>query len=237
MTRVEYSSDLVRQWRIEAMRAASGHCDDDAPAGWSVARGDPAVLARPFSRLRSRPGWRLRAYRYRSGDDGHSIVFGLPEHIKLPEPDDPTHEPPPPQHALADALGAITGDESAESYLQASVLRRELGDFCARGHGANWRLHHMLGADAWPDPPIDSVSPSQQRPAGVPQMWSWSGAMPHTLAPVVLATGAGIVVTFTTYTALDTEQILRHSDVYSSGSYAATSSVETLATGRPGYRI
>ena len=234
--RTEVPAETMERWRLEAYNQARAQCED-GPRGWSVAGGEPAAALIPFPALGLREGMILRAYVYRNSGNAHSRVLAVPAELTLPAPADPDAEPPPPPGALGDPMEAVTGDGSAQSYAQASILQRELADFCARGHGTSWRLHHVLGADIWADPPLTDVSPSQRLPSGVPQMWSWNGQLPRSFVPAVIDSPAGVLVTFFTYTALDVEQIVRHTDIYQPGHYAASHEQDVVGTGRNGYRI
>jgi hypothetical protein len=197
----------MERWRLEAYNQTLAQCGD-GPRGWALAAGDPAAALIPFPALRLREGMTLRAYIYRNGGNAHSRVLAAPAELTLPAPPDPDVEPPTPDGARGDPMEAVTGDGSAQSYAQASILQRELADFCARGHGTSGRLHHVLGDEIWADPPLTDVSPSQRLPSGIPQMWSWNAQLPRSFVPAVIESPAGVLVTFFTYTALDVEQIV-----------------------------
>jgi|GEM_PF-6424645 hypothetical protein len=126
----------IAAWREAAARSQRRRPLPALSNGWSVSDGTPGDVVVAFDRLHLRPGFELRAYRMQWGRDGESRVFALPAGAELPEPSG--DEPAPPPQALADPMDAIEGDGSALSYLQASILARELDDFEAFGHGERW---------------------------------------------------------------------------------------------------
>jgi hypothetical protein len=42
-------------------------------------------------------------------------------------------------------MDAIPGDGTPESYMEASLLMRELGEFGALWHGRSWGTHEIIG--------------------------------------------------------------------------------------------
>lgn len=138
-----------------------------------VAKGDPAAVLSPFKLLALRRGFTLSAYGYTNKGNRRALVVGLPAAQTLVEPpDDSERSPPIPEVALHDPMGAIVGDGSDESYLQSSVLARELDSLYARGHAVGWRRHQILDVEAWPGPPLTDVSPSHPRATGSPETWT-----------------------------------------------------------------
>jgi hypothetical protein len=224
----------IERWRREANRRWAGAVPGDAPDGWSACPVDPAVVLPAFARLELRSGYHLGAYLYRSAGNSNTSVYALPLDARLPPPA-ARDEPPPPAGALGDVMDAITGDGSAESYLQASVLARELEEFGAAGHGMRWTVTHVLDADVWDEP--GELSPSRPRPTLPPEQYRWSARIPEDFRPTVVDHNGQVVVRFFTYCALGQEEIVEHVDVYDRGDYAARPTDEVLATGDRGFRL
>ena len=94
--------------------------------GWSKSIVDPAAVLAVFDALRLKPGFALRAYLFRKGDNGNGFVWALPESAEFPAPDalpmlgDRFLNPPKPPAALDDVMEVIEGDGSPWSYISAS---------------------------------------------------------------------------------------------------------------------
>ncbi|MEQ8786998.1 MAG: hypothetical protein RIC55_11890 [Pirellulaceae bacterium] len=219
---------------------------ETAPPGWSKSRVDPARVVAMFSALRVRDGYVLRAYQFREEGNGNGFVWALPADAEFPEPEDCPRldyhflRPPKPLDALDDVMEAITGDDSAASYLQASLLRRELKDFGVGWHGIEWGAHTLLDEEPWAaGPPRDDESP-MARPMSERREWRWSEAPPESWRPQVLLEKDRAIVTFYTYTPLaksgegdelEKERILRHTDTYRRGKYRALATETKIAEG------
>ena len=98
--------------------------------------------------LRIKPGYVLRAYQFYEGGNGNAFVYAVPKTEPFPDPQEcqarsPSHflGPPVPPNALPTVAEAIEGDNSPWSYLQASILVRELQEFGAMWHGVTWGTH------------------------------------------------------------------------------------------------
>lgn len=232
---MEFSQATIQSWRSLANRAWSKLVPAQAPKGWSICPVDPAILLPAFPRLFLLPRMRLQAYQYRWGRDGHALVYALPAGQELPAPALESEEPPRPAGALSDVMGAIGGDASLESYLQASILGRELQEFCAMGHGRMWSFYAVLGEDVWSNP--GSISPNRTSPAEIPQRYTWSQKMPADFLPRAEQTGSEIRVTFYTYTGLSLEEIVLNEDTFQAGTYTFSSNPQLLAKGNQGFRI
>lgn len=136
---------------------------------------------------------------------------------------------------------ALTGDGSPWSYLCASMLVRELGDFGAVRHGYRWATHVMLFADPWAPGKrkpagVRSIPGLLSRPGGRREDWRWLTAPPDDWRPTYSRGGDGRpVVSFFTYSGLARETIYRHEDTYAPGSYAFRSAMSRVAEGGPGF--
>jgi hypothetical protein len=234
---VKFSAETIMKWRQSARQTWTGHFPEEAPEGWSISPSDPSPVVNTFKGLRLRPGLTLRAYQYRWGHDSHTIVLALPAGERLPPVERRIDQPVRPPAALAEVMEAIEGDNSLPSYMQASILRRELKEFGAFGHGSEWNLYHILGQDIWVTPPLPDVSPTQATPSGTPQTWEWLIPQPEDYRPGVERKNNEVCVTFYVYSALGQEQISRCEDVFEIGKYSFQTNQQTIAVSSRGYII
>jgi hypothetical protein len=136
-----FSVEEVILARTRALALGAG--EYRGPEGWSRTPCDPMKVLGAFPSLHVRSGWVLRAYQYVHGDDASGLVFAMPEDAPMPEPstcmvdDDVMRSYPEPGSAV-DPMEAIDGDGSAWSYLCASLLFRELTDYCSLGDDRVW---------------------------------------------------------------------------------------------------
>jgi hypothetical protein len=232
-----FDADVVTGWRRAARQSWLDQWCAAPPEGWSVSRLDLGRLVTAFDRLRLAPDHALRAYQHRQRNDGRAVAYAVPAEAALPPVDPTAREPPAPASALPDLMDAIEGDGSPESHLQASILRREIAEAGAFGHGSTWQLHHVLGRDAWTGPQREGTSPAESSPSRSSEGYEWSASPPDDYRPTVEADGA-VLVRFHTYVGVGAERIVRHEDVYATpGRYAADTHSEILATGPSGYLL
>lgn len=213
----------------------------DEPAGWAKSPVDPTRIVGFFPSLRLRPGYVLRAYVFREDGNANGVVWALPADAEFPEPEDcPKLEnhllrAPKPWDAIDDVMEAIEGDGSQWSYVAASLLRRELAEFGARGHGCRWSLHAVLEQDPFRDVPADESDPGLDRPTTPASQWEWTEPQPRDWAPQVRMEQDRVTVTFYTYCGLETQTIYRHTDIYRPGKYRPRVAEQKIATGGPGF--
>ena len=233
-----FPGKVITQLRGKASRAA--RAPEDCPDGWSISAVDPMAVLAVFKPLRLKDGFVLRAYQFREGGNGNAFVWAMPVDADFPDPEECPRlegvflEPPKPPLALDHVMDAIDGDRSPWSYMCASILARELGEFGAMWHGCNWSTHTVLGANPW--------NPTRRKKkSGVVHWmsplteWVWAERSPKAWSPSVDAGEATTVVTFYTFSQLGQEAIYRHTDTYEPGSYRFYSERATLATGPDGY--
>jgi hypothetical protein len=240
------SAAKIKELRQKAVELTlPGEDDDPEPEGWSKSWHDPLKVVELFRPLRVKKDHVLRAYLHREGGNGFGVVWALPADSEYPEPKDcPRLEHhylrlPKPWDALDDTMEAIEGDDSAWSYLAASLLRRELGEFGALWHGIQWGTHVLLDDNPWAGgPPRDDELP-RQRPDSQPHQWKWFEVQPANWAPQVRLEPDRAIVTFYTYTALaggddgeiERERIIRHTDTYRRGKYRSMTVEKKIAEG------
>lgn len=208
----------------EKVRALTQDGLEDLPEGWTKGRRDVAQVTALFPTLKLRAGFRLVAYVFREGGNGSGFVWALPLDAEFPEPADcpklETHflNPPKPFDAL-EPSEIFDGDGSPDSYLHASLLRRELHDYAASWHGLVWSAHTIL--DAFPKVRDENDANSDPlKQTGTPKnLWKWKEPEPLDYNPTVRFDGDRVTVTFFTFCPLERERIFRHVDVYRRSKY------------------
>lgn len=217
------------------LEALSIHFDGLIEEGWQLAPFDPSQLLSATPTLGLHAGYRLVAYLYRDGRHGNGVVWAIPaedealEPQECPQTDLPRHswtldhapdlDPPRPPNALYDWMDALTGDGSADAYLSASLLARELAELGATGHGAYW----------------DDFTILDEAPSG--PTWDWLSAAPQDWRPQVQFQPDFISVAFYTVNHMGTRRITRHHDRYASGGTLRFDSDEqVIAVAGPGGR-
>jgi hypothetical protein len=222
--------------RINRLRQAAARLckvPEDTPEGWSVSRVDPNLVLAAFKALRLKPGWTLCAYQFVQDENGNGFVYAVPANALVPAPEQcPRNEdrflaPPVPPGGV-EPLEAVEGDGSPWSYMSASLFAREIREFGAIWHGCDWVDHAILGAN-----PL--ASSGRSRLTHTPEAeWEWKDAEPTEWTPTVM-TGDMVRVRFYTFTALGSERIIYHEDVYALGKYLPTSHAAVIAVGGAGF--
>lgn len=189
-----------------------------------------------FDRLRLRPGFVLRAYLYGWDDNGFGIVYAAPAKSRFlnysvcPRDHSRRTSPPVPPEALPDVMMAIEGDDSDLSYLQASMLYRQLKEFGAVWHGCDWTTHRVLGRDRLPD-----CLTSPEGASGADK-WEWKVPKDLDWGPCVIR-GDVTDVEFYTYSGLGRERIWRFTDMYDGDGYLFHTERTEIAAGPMGYMV
>jgi hypothetical protein len=223
--------------QVNALRDAASDASElprDIADGWIRSSVDPMNVLAAFDALRIRPGFVLRAYVFTEGDNGNGIVWAMPVSADFPDPAQCSRlenrflDPPKPDGALDNYMDAIEGDGTPWSYLSASILARELGEFGARWHGCNWGTHTILGASPWED----ASGLKLDEPAAA---WTWKEKMPTDWLPTVTVRADRVGVRFYTFTGFHQEAIVRHTDSYKAGCYGFTSRQRKIGLGTAGY--
>lgn len=226
----QFSAKQIKEWRERAAEIST--LPEGTPEGWSKSPVDPKKVLEVFPNLRLRQGYVLRAYVYRSGGNSNGFVWALPEDAEYPAPADcprlESHflKPPKPFDALDDIMEAIDGDDLPETYLQASMFRREIREFGANWHGVHWGFYTVLDASPWLGGAGDDSPLS--RPESKPETWKWLLPKPTQWRPEVRVERERVTVTFYTYTQLighgddnkiEKERIIFHTDTYRRGKF------------------
>ncbi len=240
----KFTAAELNRWRERLSEL--GQLPLETPNGWSKSRTDPAKLLTVFPELRVRAGHVLRAYVFKEEANSNGFVWALPADAEFPAPEDcpriESHflKPPKPFDALDDMMEVITGDDSAESYLHASILRRELREFAGGWHGVNWGFSTVLDATPWNRPQGGEAESRWMYPDSKPGEWKWRSPQPLSWAPEVRLEPQTAIVTFYSYTPLaveldngemEKERIIRHTETYRRGKYRPIVKEQKLAEG------
>lgn len=222
----------IKKWREQLTEL--GQLPESTPAGWSKSLIDPAMLLTFFPKLSLREGHVLRAYVFKENGNSNGFVWALPADAEFPDADAcprlESHflKPPKPFDALDDMMEAIAGDDSPESYLQASILRRELKEFGSGWHGIVWGMNTVLDDSPWNHPPGVEEESMPMYPTSKPEEWKWLVPKPENWKPELRLEQNRAIVTFYSYTALaaeldngkqEKERIIRHTETYRRGKY------------------
>ncbi|MBD2058442.1 hypothetical protein H6F88_21010 [Oculatella sp. FACHB-28] len=183
------------------------------PSGhWLVSTLNPGTALAKLPGLKLKPGFRLISYLYRAEVDGAGVVWAIPEAFgttaQLEKPiamAGALDQPPKPESALTDFMQAIEGDRSPQSFIIASLLRRELLEIGALGQHRNWSHHRLI------DEPPAQVN------------WQWSTEQPKDLSPKVRLLPDQAAVEFFTCRTVAPIALFRHIDQYLPGQYKANS--------------
>lgn len=183
--------------KLERMRKRIGDMQSEIKAveGWQKSSLSPMKILGLFDKLRILEGYELVGYIFRRGGNGNGVVWAVPEGISAElsecEKLDDVLKTPKPRLAVNPEF-VIEVDGSPESYLQKSILIRELYEFGALWHGASWSLHRIIG----------------RKPKG----FEWFEEV-RDLSPKVIM-GTKIIVEFYTVSKFIEKAVYRHEDVY-----------------------
>ncbi|WP_456478582.1 hypothetical protein [Geoglobus ahangari] len=116
--------------------------------GWQRSAVSPMEVVRLFDRLWVREGYELVAYIYGFEVSSLGVVWavkeGTPTEIEECERLEDELGTPRPCGAV-EITEVIEGDGSSESYMQASILVRELRDFGCTFEHSDWGWHEIIG--------------------------------------------------------------------------------------------
>lgn len=175
--------------------------------GWNIDTSVAQSIVGMFSRLSVREGLRLVTIAARDGIGGNGWTYALPAQspiltaVQLEVID--SFPPAPPNDALKQVMDAIEDDGSLRSFVQASILRRELEELGAWWHGLEWSTHSLLDNGPLPRTPEVCAQgegdflPSEGEPA-----WEWHSLPPSDWRPMAHRTRDAVAVTFWTISSL-----------------------------------
>lgn len=209
---------------VEAMRRtmrARCHGSREVIGGWSQSASDPGAMVGACTRIGLRRGYCIRAYVFRKGQDVYTVPFGAKKAEPFPEPAcDVTRTDflePPVEVKRRTPHAVLAGDNSPLSYLEASILVRELCEAWVSGHGRDFTAHVLLGESSEQTPQLAS--------------WEWLESRPHPLSPRVVVGRSLTTVVFHTISSLGAPAVYRWEDNYQTGNYRFRSSRRVIASG------
>jgi hypothetical protein len=211
------------------------------PDGWSKCKVDPKKLLKHFSALRIKKGFVLRAYHFREGLNGNSIVWAMPKESPFPPPESCTKlmdkflRPPKPEFVLDDFMEAIDGDMSHWSYLSASIFMRKVGEFGALWHGHNWYMHVIIESDPFAN--MNQETNEENDSSQNSDTWKWLDKKPEIWQPLVRINDNETIVKFYSYSELETKAFYSHTDTFKTGKYTCTSENKIIAKSGRGYNF
>ena len=173
---------------------------------WYVSVMDPGVAFMKLQGLNLRSGYRLATYLYRQGEEGVGKTWAIPDAMgttanleQALSAAGTEEEPPKPSGCLEDVGLAIEGDNSAGSYVYASLLRRELQEFGALGKRGIWGKHTLI--------------------SGIPQQlqWQWRAEVKDLSPKVKIFPDGRAIVEFFSCRVTPSIAIFQHLDQYSAG--------------------
>jgi hypothetical protein len=198
---------------------------------------DLAAVLQNTNGLQLNAGYRVRGSLFQNGGNGNGFLWAVkigksnkksPRLVGMPRPDMGLVLPAlRPDDACSDTMEAITGNFSPFSYLEASILKRELQEFGASWHGLNWCTYKILAS---PDDACRGLIGG-----GGPEQWSWTARKFNDLRPRVNVKSDKVVVTFHARSDLGCAHINRFEDTFKSDSYVSTSTQTEVARGRGGF--
>ena len=208
--------------------------------GWIIYPCDPTLIISAFPHLTFHPDKKIGGYYFREGIGGNAILSVVDKDEEITIPENMSNYSiflnlPPGDR---DYLVYVDGDKSPQSYLEASVLYREIPDIGAFWHGISWGTHTILDDNL--------VSPSQdimgEYGKEIPDMtelsgpeWNWSFERPISFNPSVTILDTKAIVEFYSYSGLHQEKIIRHTDTYTNDSYNPDVEDLSIATGPLGF--
>jgi len=151
--------------------------------GWNIDTSVAESIVGMFSRLSVREGLRLVTIAARGGIGGNGWTYALPAQSPVPtalqlEVMD-SFPPAPPNNALEHVMDAIEDDGSLRSFVQASILRRELEELGAWWHGLEWSTHSLLDNGLLPrTPEVCAQGEGEFLPSEGEPAWEWR-SLPH----------------------------------------------------------
>lgn len=217
---------------------------------------DPARIVGAFDRLRIAPGWALRGYAVSDGHGGRGVVWAVPAKDPAVAPESCLRDGLPRPPGAAGFLEALRGDGTPASYLQLSLLTRQLMELGAFWHSLVWTGQHLVMVEPadwrrrtvytwfdrdnreqeevrweWISIPRGGPGPD---PSAPPLGWQFHGEWPREWRPEVRVTADAVQVRFYVYDRQGFERLIRFVDTYHPPSLVPETREELIATGGRG---
>jgi len=228
------TAEALAKLREDLSDAWAGQIPRDIEEGWSVSSVDFAEVIAVCPPLQLKAGWKLQAYQYVMGRNGHALLFAVPEEQTLPEPANPEDNNAPliPVFASSNFMEIVQGDGSPYSYMVASIFAREMSEFGKFGHGGNWIAYHILEDDPWQNSFEVRVGSDMSMDESE---WTLRVPKPSSWKPSVMVNPEAIITRFYTFCGLGMQKIVSYTDTYIAGNYQPQIGSEVIATGPRGY--
>lgn len=217
----------------------SGKNCTGSKSGWILYPCDPTAILQAFPHLTLDKDKQISGYYYREFAGGNSKLGIFDKGAKPVLPDNITTYSVFDDIPVGDPqiMRYISGDKSPESYLEASLLSREIPEIGAFWHGLDWSDHEIID-----DTRLSDIHTGENRGlSSLPSLhelnssrWAWSDDKPVSYNPVVTTGKENVTVQFFTYSYIEMEKIVRHTDLYIPGSYDPVTNETILATGDAG---
>ena len=249
MTEKTFSVQKINKLRKLAEEARRLPPIKEIPIGWSISKADPMKLLEVFKTLRIKDGFVLRAYQLRDGVNGFGHVYALPENAPFPEPKkEPDLKrklellwegfgfgPSAPPDALENKMEIIELDGTPWSYMEASLLCRELYEFGGMWQGSFWETNIMLSTNPLAPKNRSRADGPMFWPTVDPKLWEWLEPKPRKWKPRVCEEGDKVQVLFYTYSGHCQQFIFKHFDVYQKGGGQLEFNETEIAQGPDGF--
>lgn len=223
--RISVAEIFELQKKIRESVTLPNKCTDE----WHKSEFDPMSVLVHLKHIRLEDGVRLLAYHNGASMGNSSVVYAVPETGNYPDPSDlpkDDRQRPKLDTPYETVMHAIKGDGSAFSYLEASILYREVDELGHTWHETNWKMHKVIDQDP--------TSQSKMKIAGeheIPVLWTWKEQKPKDWSPSIeVAKLDGLVarVTFYTFQKIEGHGVVRWTDRYSGISYVPSTEREDI---------
>lgn len=210
-------SDAIRE-DVWALEKAGAVLQVDPEDEWEISSYTPNFFT-AFPALQLNPDWELVSQVYSGPDEHFGRIWAKPRSDTswYEQPDLERGYPPRQRHSIA---AALQGDGTPESYLQASVLIREVDSLNGCWKDTDWSSHSLISQ------PTD-------------RDWSWgqtevSADADFRPSLAISPSGAVVVKLFTESRHVEV-RLMRHQDHYTARCYQPRSDFLLCASGGRGY--
>ncbi len=218
--------ETAMNWVNTAREAARVEDLEETEGYVPFPRGQLQRIINAFDQLHVRPEWRLDPYIWRFTTMGGGLIMPRGrehpqlEPVELPDPQVPSFTKPwvmrKPHHVLL----LTAGEGTPQSFLQASLLSRELHELGAFYETLRWHDHQLVNRA--PDVP----EPSDFDPVQTKRLVRFPS--PEDLSPRVRRYAGGVEVIFYTTYANEPGQLFRFNDRYVPGKGYCYLATQTL---------
>ena len=134
-------------------------------------------------------------------------------------------------------MDIIELDGSPWSYMEASLLCRELYEFGAMWQGSFWETEILLSSNPLARKHRTRTDGPMFWPTVKPKLWQWLEPIPRAWKPRVCEEGDRVQVLFYTYSGHVRQYIFKHFDVFKKGGGQLEFNETEIAEGPDGFRF